>query len=288
MIRQVFAILAVVLQAVVSDAEPVQLNVATFREQVETHELTYVFFYTKKSQDWEEALAVFQNATELLQAQLPKVLCGVVDLDDNVPLTLYTKFNSVDVMVFFPDFFATPLRFHGEYSPNGILQSAKRFDLYTASHLRSWGNPATLIEDFVEIKFKGNTERGNLSSVIAAAEFYATKMDIYTEYLQLVKDDIANLVEVSNKLRFELHNSKDLEKVNEEGEFENENNFLHNKLRLAFADDILQHMFPNKKLPKFSQPANAFLKKQEADRKRQIVLDAQARAASADHVEELM
>jgi len=268
--------------------EPTELSLSNFREQTASHPISYVFFYTKKGKEWEENLDTFKQATELLLEEYPGMLCGIVDLDENSPLTLYTKYNSVDLMIFYPDFVPTPLRYHGTYSPEGILENAKYFTRYTNEHMLTWVNPKEMVDNFMQIEFKGRSDLGNSSAVVDEAKFHAKKMNIYLEYLQLLKKDVANLVEVSNSLRFKLHNSKHLEKRNEDGVYENEEQFLDQKMRLAFADDFLQHMFPKKKLQRLSLKTSPFLKKKEEDHKRRMILDAAARAAELKEEAELM
>jgi hypothetical protein len=265
------------------------LDMSSFRENVEGHELSYVFFYTKKGKDWEGHLATFKEGAALVRAQHPGVLCGIVDLDDNSPLALYTKYNSVDVMIFYPDFVPTPLRFHGNYSADGMLQSAARLVQYTDRNMRAWSDPRQLVADFMDVKFKGDPQQKGInasSQIVAQAEFAARKINVYLEFLQLMKKDVANLVETSNSLRYKLHNSKDLELRNAtSGAYDNEERFLDQKLRLGVADDFLQHMFPKRQLPKLHMKTSKFLNDKEDARKQQMALDA---AAAPPACEELM
>lgn len=287
-IRLLVALLACVG---VSAAEPPtkKLDLSNFREMTQGHSISYVFFYTKKGKDWESALETFSGGCELLLKEYPGLLCGSVDLDENSPLTLYTKYNSMDLMIFYPDYVPTPLRFHGTFSPEGILETAKYYTRYTNEYMLEWTDPKKLVDKFMDIKFKGKTELGNESTVVDAAAFHAKKAGIYLEYLELMKDDVAHLVEVSNNLRFQLHNSKNLEKRNAtSGHFDNELRFLDQKMRLAIADDFLQHMFPKKKLTRLSLKTSKFLQKKEHDHKMQAILDAAARVEQAKEEEDLM
>lgn len=272
------------LTAAAEVSTPTKLTMANFRDQTQSHPLSYVLFYTKRGREWEETLAVFTSGCELMLAEYPGMLCGTVDLDDNTPLTLYTKYNSLDLMVFYPDFVPTPLRFHGKFTPEGMLKSADFYGRYTTDYMLTWANPKDLVDQFMQdFKRAGNNgESLNMTAVVHEAAFHAKKMAVYVEYLELLKQDLAHLVEVSNTLRYSLHNSKDLEKRNAtSGAYDNEAAFLDQKMRLAIADDFLQHMFPKKSMPRLSLKPSKFLQEQEADRKLQAVLDAAAKVAQA-------
>ena len=53
----------------------------------------------------------------------------------------------------------TPLRFHGIFTPRGVLDSAHYFTRYTTDYMLEWTDPTVLVQQFMAARFKGEGEK---------------------------------------------------------------------------------------------------------------------------------
>ena len=97
----------------------IHLNVGNFQEQITTHELSVVAFYTKHSRFTSLLSAIFANLTEAYKNN-DKLLVGLVNIDENVELTTYTDHNMIDIMIFYPEFLLNPLRYSRNFTTAAI------------------------------------------------------------------------------------------------------------------------------------------------------------------------
>ena len=114
-----FAVIPAASQETVK-TPPFQLSVENFQEQITSHELSVVAFYTKHSRFASLLKAIFANVTEAYKSN-DKILVGLVDIDENVELTTYTDHNMIDIMIFYPEFVLNPLRFARNFTAAAII-----------------------------------------------------------------------------------------------------------------------------------------------------------------------
>jgi len=221
-----------------------QLNVENFEEQITSHELSVVAFYTKHSRFTSLLKAMFANLTEAYKSN-DKLLVGLVDIDENVELTTYTDHNMIDIMIFYPEFVLNPLRYSRNFTAAAIKDEVDYCWQYSNSELALWRETPKLVSRFMDAAFKG---KGNAGDIADQARQHLEKLKTYYEIVNNATADSTTIAVRANELRLELFNMRRIQLNNEP------QGFLDKKRLLFFYDSMLKLLFTEQKeMPKMKQ-----------------------------------